>query len=106
MRPINEEVKTQRERGNQAEYWCSGNGNCISRTGCNGRNSECQSLPPDRDDRTRGTSGGDVITAITGGILEQLILESEDELTNSEARVDQLRDRIQLLKSLKASLEK
>ncbi|WP_168540606.1 hypothetical protein [Anabaena sp. UHCC 0253] len=105
MRLINEKVKTPGERGNQEKYQCRRNRNCDRRTGCNGRNGERQSVTSNRDDRTGGTSSGDVITAITGGILEQLILESKDELTNSEARVNQLHDRIKLLESLKASLD-
>ena len=105
MRSINEKIEAQGERGDKEKYQRRSNGNRYSRIRCNGRNSKCQSFTPNRDDRTGGTSGGDVITAITGGILEQLILESKDELTNSEARVNQLHDRIKLLESLQASLD-
>ena len=105
MRFIHEEIQAQGERGNKEKCRHGTNRNGVSWSRCYGRNSKCQPITPDRDDRTGGTSSSDAIAAITGGILEQLILESKEELTNSEARVNQLHSRITLLESLKASLD-
>lgn len=105
MKVIDEKSQAQRERGTQKECGYRADRDCVVRIGFSSSNSECQPFTSNRDDRTGGTSSGDVITAITGGILEQLILESKEELTNSEARVNQLHDRIKLLESLKASLD-
>ncbi|HYW20314.1 MAG TPA: hypothetical protein VE956_13590 [Nodularia sp. (in: cyanobacteria)] len=106
MSLTNEEVKTPRERGNKEKYQCGSNANRIIGTGRAGCICECQPLSFNRDDWERGSASCDVITSITGGILEQLILEANDDLAGSEARVNQLQDRINLLKSLKASLDK
>lgn len=105
MKVANEKSQAQREWGNKEECRNSSDRDRVSRFGFPRRNSKCQPIAPDRDDRTGGTSSSDAIAAITGGILEQLILESKEELTNSEARVNQLHSRITLLESLKASLD-
>lgn len=106
MRTFDEEIQTSGERRNQAQHQRWGNRNGNIRIRLFSSSSQRKSITSYRDDRAGGYSCSTAIGAITGGILEQLILEVKEDIANSEARVDQLRDRMELLTSLKASLEK
>lgn len=106
MSNINEKSKTSYQRRNQEKCRNSFNRHRAIRIRLSSSHSQREPLTSYRDDRTGGYSCSTAIGAITGGILEQLISEVKEDIANSEARVDQLRDRMELLTSLKASLEK
>jgi hypothetical protein len=106
MRLINEKGETSHQRGNQKERGNRTHRHRSIRIRLSSSHSQREPLTSYRDDRTGGYSCSTAIGAITGGILEQLISEVKEDIANSEARVDQLRDRMELLTSLKASLEK
>ncbi|MEA5531789.1 hypothetical protein VB638_19820 [Dolichospermum sp. UHCC 0684] len=106
MRLINEKGETSHQRGNQKERGNRTHRRRSIRIRLSSCDSQRQPLTFCRDDRTGGYSCSTAIGTITGGILEQLILEVKEDIANSEARVDRLRDRMELLTSLKASLEK
>jgi hypothetical protein len=106
MRLINEKGETSHQWGNQKERGNRTHRHRAIRFGFPSSDSQRKPITSYRDDRTGGHSCSTAIGAITGGILEQLILEVKEDIANSEARVDQLHDRMELLTSLKASLEK
>lgn len=106
MNVKNEKIQTPNEWRTQEKHWYS-----YFRYGFNwlrlpSRNGQRQPIALNRTDWTRGNSCSDSLSAITGGIIEQLINEVETELATTETRANQLRDKIQLLKTLGASLDK
>lgn len=103
----NAKGETLRTRGSQAKGKRDPDSNECERTRPASRADGSQSVGIDRAHR-QGTdsfgcwSGG----IVTGGILVQLIEESQQELVECEVRSQKIRDRLQLLKTLLDRLEK
>lgn len=98
----NAKDETQAARGTQAVSWDSYNPDRAEGVGCESKTSGCKSLRIGGTNRKRRNLSGTIGSSpdSRGGTLAQLIKELEEDLAESEERVERIRYHLQKVRLL------